>query len=31
VASTSAMPNAMEEHDDDMPDLAQRVREIGEW
>ncbi len=31
VASTGAMPNAVEEHDDEMPDLAQRVREIGEW
>ena len=32
VASASAMPSAMDEQDDEaMPDLAQRVREIGEW
>ena len=32
VAPASAMPSAMDEQDDEaMPDLAQRVREIGEW
>ena len=32
VASASAMPSPMDEQDEDaMPDLAQRVREIGEW
>nr|WP_295938274.1 hypothetical protein [uncultured Acidovorax sp.] len=32
LASAAAMPSAMDEQDDDaMPDLAQRVREIGEW
>jgi len=32
VASADAMPSAMDEQDEDaMPDLAQRVREIGEW
>lgn len=31
-AMPSAMPSAMDEQDDEaMPDLAQRVREIGEW
>ena len=32
VAPAGAMPSAMDEHDDEaIPDLAQRVREIGEW
>ena len=32
VASTGAVPNPVEAQDDEaMPDLAQRVREIGEW
>ena len=32
VASAAAMPSAIDEQDDEaMPDLAQRVREIGEW
>ena len=32
VAPASAIPSAMDEQDDEaMPDLAQRVREIGEW
>ncbi len=32
LASTGAVPSQLEGHDDDaMPDLAQRVREIGEW
>ena len=32
VAPASAMPSAMDEQDDEaMPDLAQRVLEIGEW
>ena len=32
LASVGAMPSAMDEQDDEaMPDLAQRVREIGEW
>ena len=32
MVSAGAMPSAIDEQDDDaMPDLAQRVREIGEW
>ena len=32
LASAAAVPSAMDEQDDEaMPDLAQRVREIGEW
>ena len=32
ASAAGAMPSAIDEQDDDaMPDLAQRVREIGEW
>jgi len=30
-ATTSAMPAAPEPLEDELPDLAQRVRELGEW